>query len=203
MIKKILFICLITVIVACNTRITSKSGNTDSDSLELSDAFISEHSSRSAVDWAGVYKGTLPCADCEGIVIEIRLNEDQTYEKVMTYLGKGDNVFKESGQFEWDENGGKIWIIDESTNFKEWYQVGENRLIALDTEGNKIEGNIPEEMYILDKIDIDYVITEKHWRLIELGGKKIEPSTEEFGREAHFVLHRMITGFPEIRAATI
>ena len=50
MIKKILFICLITVIVACNTRITSKSGNTDSDSLELSDAFISEHSSRSAVD---------------------------------------------------------------------------------------------------------------------------------------------------------
>jgi uncharacterized lipoprotein NlpE involved in copper resistance len=52
------------------------------------------HNSRNSLDWAGVYKGTLPCADCEGIQEEIRLNDDLTYEMVSTYLGKGENGFQ-------------------------------------------------------------------------------------------------------------
>ena len=57
----------------------------------------------------------------------------------MDYLGKGDDKLRESGSFDWDETGGKIIITDKSSDTKEWYKVGENRLIALDIDGNRIE----------------------------------------------------------------
>lgn len=191
--KKIILlqIVLITVLSACNTGKGSgnSNNNSETDNPEISAEFKSEHNSRNSVDWAGVYKGTLPCADCEGIVTEIRLNDDNTYEKVMEYQGKGNNKFRETGNFQWDETNGKIIITDESSNTKEWYKVGENLLLALDTEGNKIESTIPEEMYTLIKIDNDFEITEKYWKLIELNGKSIPPANEDMDREAHFVLH--------------
>ncbi len=187
-------ILLLTVLIlafsACNTGKQSGNSNNTVNQEEsgITAELRSEHNSRNSIDWAGVYKGMLPCADCEGIVIEIRINADNSYEKVMTYLGKGDNIFRESGSFEWDEFGGRIKIADESTNSGEWYRVGENRLIALDIEGNSIESSIHADMYNLHKIDSDYVITEKYWKLIELNGVAIPPITEDQGREAHFIL---------------
>lgn len=188
----LLLTILISALTACNTG--KRSGNyaneDNSDNTGITAEFRVEHNSRNSLDWAGVYRGTLPCADCEGIVVEIRINENNTYEKVMDYLGKGENKFRESGSFEWNDIGRRIKISDESSNTSEWYLVGENELIALDTKGNKIRNSIPEEMYILNKIDNDYVITEKYWKLIELNGKNILPLNEDMGREAHFVLHK-------------
>jgi copper homeostasis protein (lipoprotein) len=57
------------------------------------------HSSQIALDWNGVYTGTLPCADCEGIKTRIVLKKDGTFERNMTYLGKEDNSFSEEGSF--------------------------------------------------------------------------------------------------------
>jgi copper homeostasis protein (lipoprotein) len=179
----LLLMILFAVASACNT------GKKTSSGTELSAEFAAEHSSRNSLDWAGVYRGTLPCADCEGIVTEIRLNSDNSFERIMDYLGKGDDKLRESGSFDWDETGGKIIITDKSSDTKEWYKVGENRLIALDIDGNRIESSIPQEKYVLNKIDIDNVVTEKYWKLIELNGKSIQSSANETGREAHFILH--------------
>jgi uncharacterized lipoprotein NlpE involved in copper resistance/heat shock protein HslJ len=147
------------------------------------------HNSRNALDWAGVYKGTLPCADCEGIQEEIRLNEDLTYEMVMTYLGKGNDRYPDNGRFEWDEAGNRIRLISatSSGDAERWFKVGENQLTALDIEGNPIEIALPPDTYLLRKIDLDNVITEKYWKLVELNGKEIAPS-ETGSREAHFIL---------------
>ena len=192
--KIILFsIAALMFLSACNT--SNRTGNTESDGnlddFGITDEFRAEHTSMNSVDWAGVYKGMLPCADCEGIVIELQLNDDLTYEKVMTYIGKGDNKFHDSGTFEWAKDGGRIKITDESADTEEWYRVGENQLFALDTEGNRIEGAIPEEMYILKKIDMDFVITEKYWKLIELNGKEMSVDREIADREPHFILHEV------------
>ncbi|CEA15109.1 hypothetical protein ING2E5B_0340 [Fermentimonas caenicola] len=183
--RKIILLLMILFVVAsaCNT------GKKTSSGTELSAEFAAEHSSRNSLDWAGVYRGTLPCADCEGIVTEIRLNSDNSFERIIDYLGKGDDKLRESGSFDWDETGGEIIITDKSSDTKEWYKVGENRLIALDIDGNRIESSIPQEMYVLNKIDIDNVVTEKYWKLIELNGKSIQSSANETGREAHFILH--------------
>ncbi|WP_294082682.1 copper resistance protein NlpE N-terminal domain-containing protein [Proteiniphilum sp. UBA5384] len=169
---------------ACNT---GKRSNTTKNGTEVADA---AHNSRNSLDWTGVYKGTLPCADCEGIQEEIRLNEDQTYEMVMTYLGKGDNRFTDNGRFEWDEAGSRIKLTSatSSGDADRWFKVGENQLIALDIEGNPIESTLPADTYLFHKIDTDNVITEKYWKLIELNGKEITFASEGQDREAHFIL---------------
>lgn len=44
------------------------------------------------------YEGIIPCADCEGIKMTLKIADDfQSYELIEEYLGKDDNVFKESG----------------------------------------------------------------------------------------------------------
>ncbi len=37
------------------------------------------HNAQNSLDWAGIYQGTLPCADCGGIETELTLNADGTY----------------------------------------------------------------------------------------------------------------------------
>ena len=146
------------------------------------------HNSRNSVDWAGVYRGVIPCADCPGIEDEIRLNDDLTFERLMVYQER-DSRFAEKGRFEWDNTGGKIRLINEESPDQggNWFRVGENRLIMLDIEGNPIDNNIPAEMYVYQKMDLDHVITEKYWKLMELNGKAIPP-VEKGRREAHFIL---------------
>ncbi|WP_298650999.1 copper resistance protein NlpE N-terminal domain-containing protein [uncultured Proteiniphilum sp.] len=184
--KSILLLCIVVAALsACNTG--KRSSNAQTDGTEVADP---AHNSRNSLDWAGVYKGTLPCADCEGIEVEIRLNDDLSYEKVMIYMGKGDNRFSDNGRFEWDEIGSRIKLTSATSPkaANNWFLVGENRLFVLDTEGNRIESNFPPETYIFEKIDLDNVITEKYWKLIELNGKEITFAPEGQIREAHFIL---------------
>ncbi|GHV35943.1 lipoprotein [Bacteroidia bacterium] len=115
----------------------------------LSEVIDAAHNSRNSLDWQGTYTGTTPCADCEGIKTSLTLNED-TYVLETTYLGKSKVTFKEEGQFVWNDEGGIITLNNEKNGFKSQYRVGENRLIQLDMEGNKIDGEFAD-MYILQK----------------------------------------------------
>ncbi len=184
--KNIVFIGIIVIasLTACNTN--QRSTRSQTTGIEVADP---AHNSRNSVDWAGVYKGLTPCADCPGIEDEIRLNEDLTYERLMVYLESGDSRFSDHGRFRWDESGSKIRLTsaDSPDQPGNWFRVGENHLTMLDMEGNPIESNIPEEMYVFQKIDLDHVVAEKYWKLVELNGKAISP-VEEGQREAHFIL---------------
>lgn len=151
--KSIILACMVVVsLSACNTG--KRDNNVQTNESQETYIADSAHNSRNSLDWAGVYKGTLPCADCEGIEVEVRLNDDLTYERVMIYLGKGENRFTDNGRFEWDENGSKIKLISNNNpnEVKSWFQVGENKLFVLDIEGNRIESNFPPETYIFEKI---------------------------------------------------
>jgi len=142
-------------ISACHTKKTASNGNADP-----------AHNSRNAVDWAGTYQGTLPCADCPGIRYTITLKGDDTYLLTTRYLEKGDSVFTESGSFAWDKNGGKITLADRGEKF----QVGENRLFHLDMEGNRMTGELAEH-YVLTKMTDQ--ITDRYWKLFEVSGKPV------------------------------
>lgn len=113
-------------------------------------AAIDGHNSQNSLDWAGVYEGTTPCADCEGIKTVLELNEDNTYVLSQTYLGKPekDNEFKRNGNFTWDESGSNVSLKDGEEEMQ--YKVGENQLMMLDTEGNMIDGKM-SDLYILMK----------------------------------------------------
>lgn len=158
----IILLALLTLISACKT---------DKKSIQPSEA--TPDNSRTSLDWKGVYRGVLPCADCEGIQTEIALNIDLTYQITSKYLGKNEEAFKEIGTFIWDDAGAKITLKNSEPNSAtNQYLVGENMLFKLDADGNRIEGELKEK-YQLKKVYFDNEIAEKYWKLIELNGKKI------------------------------
>ncbi len=113
-----------------------------------SEVVADEHNAKNSLDYLGIYKGTLPCADCEGIETEIILSKDETYVKKTKYLGKDEKVFEELGDFTWQEDGNTMSLegIDTEPTL---YFVSENKLIQLDQEGNRIEGNLAKNYELL------------------------------------------------------
>ncbi|MFN4123399.1 MAG: copper resistance protein NlpE N-terminal domain-containing protein [Flavobacteriales bacterium] len=119
-----------------------------------------------ALDWPGVYFGVLPCADCEGIETTIVLGADMTYNKEMLYMGKSDEIFRETGKLEADETGNKlIFVPSGEATEKRIFKLGENTLTRLDMAGNAIEGQLAEK-YILRQINIPFL--EKRWDFIQV-----------------------------------
>ena len=129
------------------------------------------HSSKNALDWPGVYRGVLPCADCEGIETRIALKRDDSFHRAIKYLGRDEEIYSDEGEFVWDETGSKITLKTENSD--QQYQVGENLLFHLDQEGNLITGDLAD-MYKLLKNRVDPGLEDKKWVLIELMGKPVE-----------------------------
>ncbi|HLR36509.1 MAG TPA: META domain-containing protein [Chitinophagaceae bacterium] len=138
------------------------------------------HNSRNSLDWNGVYKGVLPCADCPGIRTTIQLTEDGHYKEETKYLGRNDSgAFNESGTFSWYDAGGKIRLAN-----GDQYMVGENKLIRLNQDGLKVKGSLADH-YILSKLNGK--VTETYWKLVSLNGEKVVVDSS-FNREPYLIL---------------
>lgn len=138
-----------TIVIGCK-HVENKE-NVSDETMETTDTnVVDSHNSENSLDWAGVYEGTTPCADCEGIKTVLELRDDKTYTLSQTYLGKmeGENEFVQTGNFVWDESGSKVLLKSESDTLQ--YKVGENQLWMLDSSGNMVEGDLAE-FYILKK----------------------------------------------------
>jgi copper homeostasis protein (lipoprotein) len=105
--------------------------------------------SRTSLDWAGVYAGTIPAADGPGINVQITLRPDESYSLVYNYVDKPNNA-AETGTFSWNEAGNTITL--KNTTFPPYYRVGENHLLQLDMKGNVIKGKLAD-LYILKKMN--------------------------------------------------
>lgn len=127
------------------------------------------HNSRNALDWAGVYRGVLPCADCSGIDAVLTLEQDGTFRKQSRYRDKGDEVFVESGSFTWTADGG---MVDLAGNPPTRFRVGENHLVMLAQDGSVITGGMADH-YVLQKVPPG--ILGKRWQLVELRGQPLPP----------------------------
>tara|TARA_B100000614_G_scaffold253215_1_gene266869 strand:+ start:150 stop:896 length:747 start_codon:yes stop_codon:yes gene_type:complete len=146
------------------------------------------HNARNALDWAGTYRGVLPCADCPGIETVVVLGEDETYSAQSRYLDKDGPVLTEQGSFTWNEPGNTVMFTGREAAR---YFVGENRLVRLTLDGSRITGPLAEH-YVLAKQDD--VITETYWKLVELNGQPVPV----LDREPYLILKaedRRVTGF--------
>lgn len=123
-----------------------------------------QHNSQNVLDWHGVYRGLLPCPDCEAIKTEIRLYSDLRFVKNTQYASKDPEVFEQSGSFDWLEGGNVIRLADGS-----FFKVGENFLEMLNQEGNPMTSDLGNK-YLLVK---DHHPLDKTWHLVELNGEKI------------------------------
>ncbi|MFL0353055.1 META domain-containing protein [Xanthomarina sp. GH4-25] len=160
---------------SCNSN-NKKNAETTSENLIEEEVVIDSHTSEKSLDWEGTYKGTLPCADCEGIERTITINKDQTYVSKDNYLGEKDGVFDSRGYIKWIDNGQKILLSDDNGTM---YFVGENTLTQLNKSGNKVTGELAD-FYILKKQDLsnneEIAFTDTKWKLVKLMGKDITDS---------------------------
>lgn len=150
--KNVFFASFLSLVLSVG--ITSCTSNKTEDHSSHSDPannseYVDEHNSQNSVDWAGTYKGTIPCADCEGIETTLELKDNGEYILKSKYLTPKANgtTEEEKGTFQWDKTGSVVTLSQDNRKFK----VGENQVFFLDTEGKIIEGNLAEH-YILKKI---------------------------------------------------
>lgn len=118
----------------------------ENDNNETS-LFDTLHTAENSLDFEGRYLGTLPCTDCDGVKTEIFVNENKTYKKSVSYMGKSDSLQTEEGK--WTIKGSVLNLRNQLNAFQ-MYFVGENYLQQLDSAGKKIGGESAEK-YILKK----------------------------------------------------
>lgn len=137
-------------------------------------------------DWVGIYRGVMPCADCEGIKTQLELRSNNKYILTQKYMRKNDTIFKHKEDFDWNKKT-KIISLNNSTNlnlnFKYIYE--NNKLKLLDSEGNKIQSEF-EDLYSLKRIGFDKEFNNKYWKLIELNGIEI-PENKKYFIPTHII----------------
>ena len=136
------------------------------------------HNARVSLDWAGAYRGILPCADCEGIETVVVLADDETFSTQRRYLGKGEEVFTTRGSFDWNAAGNTVILAGDPPTR---YFVGENRIWHLALDGSRITGALAEN-YVLDKLGDSP--TGTYWKLVELNGQPVP----KLDREPYMIL---------------
>jgi heat shock protein HslJ len=127
------------------------------------------HNSRNSLDWAGTYRGELPCADCEGMETVITLTENGSFREHTRYLGRteGQTETAREGSFDWSEDGERVTLAGDPPHP---YRVGENRLTRLALDGSAITGALAED-HALTKVEPQ--ITGWRWTLVELRGQPV------------------------------
>ena len=147
---KISLVALASLIMvsSCNTQSAANTETPAAETVENNPESPDMHTSETSLDWDGTYKGTLPCADCEGIETTIVLNKDRTFERTTVYKGKKDGNFNVKGKFSWDKDGRVITLEIKDENSS--YQVREGNIVLLSQEGKVNTGELAE-LYILKK----------------------------------------------------
>lgn len=125
------------LVIACGGQTEEPAANADT-----------AHNARNSLDYHGIYTGTLPCADCEGIETTIMLEMTGVFFRNTRYLGKEeDNLFAETGTYLWNEAGNTIQL--EGARTPNRYFVGENVLFHLDMDGNRITGGLADNYQLM------------------------------------------------------
>ena len=134
----ILLVALVSIaLISCNNAKQKKAETPDM------------HTSEMALDYHGVYEGTLPCADCEGIKTKLTINDDNTFVLNSEYLGEENATFEDKGTY-FIENG-EILVTQEEDGEQKYYKLQEGSLAQLDTNKKPVEGEMAP-FYVLTKV---------------------------------------------------
>lgn len=148
--KKVIGLILISgLVIACSSNVkkeTEESKEGISDTIKTT---IDDHNAKNSLDYRGEYKGSLPCADCDSITVDLTLRETDYTKISVSHKNKTSIKSENKGSYTWNEAGNTI-ILEGIKDAPNKYFVGENYLKQLDMDGNTIEGNLADK-YILKK----------------------------------------------------
>ena len=100
-------------------------------------------------DITGNYLGTIPCADCEGIQYQLKLNKNLSYTLKLMYKGKSEEITEIDGFYSLTDT--LLILLDEKAGNMNYLKKVDNRLLLLDKNGNEINGELAET-YLLDRV---------------------------------------------------
>ncbi|NDV78911.1 copper resistance protein NlpE [Dysgonomonas sp. 511] len=149
--KKVFMIIAVTgLLLSCgnNTKKESEEKASVEEFSEIAKNVVDSHNAKNSLDYKGEYKGKVPTASGEGMIVSITLS-DSSFVKKVEYVGKKGGKFEEKGKYTWNAEGNTV-ILDGIKDAPNKYFVGENTLTQLDMDGNKITG-ANADMYILKK----------------------------------------------------
>ena len=177
--KNIIIAIAFITIWCCKGTQSSPPSTNDQNGMDQADQ---AHTSQNSLDWEGIYRGILPCSDCEGIQTTVHINKNLSFTTKTKYIGKSDSVHETNGKFSWNNSANTITLTPaKGETFK--YFVGEGTLTQLDKKGNKITGENAAS-YILTKSNYD--ILEKYWKLVELNGNPVTADST-YTKEPHII----------------
>lgn len=113
----------------------------------------SPHHAQKSLDWPGIYYGYLPCPDCNGVKTTLALNKNGSYILITQNMGKSVRDFVEKGKFAVGDKPDTIILTPRKSTNTQQYLVGENMLIHLDHNGDRITGK-EADRYILRRTDV-------------------------------------------------
>ena len=97
----------------------------------------------------GTFKGTFPCADCGGKVMNLTINEDGTYCLKYQYLDKDERLVEENGTYSiFDET--LVVTVTPSSGEKTYYKYVQGNLVLSDSLGIVDDGELAE-LYVLKR----------------------------------------------------
>lgn len=111
------------------------------------------HHAHGSQDWPGIYNGLLPCDDCYGIKTSLALNKNGSYILISKYAGKSEREFVEKGKFAAGDKSNTIVLTPRNGATSRQYLVGDNMLIQLGDNGERISGKLADR-YILRRMDM-------------------------------------------------
>lgn len=83
------------------------------------------------MSWVGVYKGLLPCDNCDGMDVTLNLKADENYHLEIDYLGT-DSTLVRDFIITWNIRGDIVMLIDEdSMEIKDRFQLAEDAVYFL------------------------------------------------------------------------
>ncbi len=110
------------------------------------------HHAQKSQDWPGIYLGFLPCADCVGVKTTLALNKNNSYILITVNVGKSDREFVEKGKFSAGDKSNTVVLTPKNGTKTHHYLVGQDMLIQLDEQGNRITGKLADR-YVLRRKD--------------------------------------------------
>lgn len=143
---------------------------------------IDMHTSRIALDWAGVYEGLLACADCPGIHTQLTLEPDGGFEIVQRRLVRDAEPSSARGQFEWEADGNTIALDAEGDEQR--FAVGEGRLLLLETgqtqpAWDRADATLPQSSsaWRSTRQDLGEMLEDHRWLVVDAtdaGNRRID-----------------------------
>lgn len=105
-------------------------GDQVSDMARSKKSVDSAQVSQNSLDWAGVYRGLMPCVDCDELNVSVTLTKDGTFEIIESSASRNEDAEYYSGEMIWDDTGPIVTLA----HYR--FVVAEGALELLDINGS-------------------------------------------------------------------